>query len=35
MFPNPWVDKAVLTPSGMYSLSKYYAGVHDSIWNLL
>ena len=36
MFPNPWVDKAILTTSDVW-ISKYYnyAGVHDSIWNSL
>ena len=37
MFSNSWVDKAVLTPSDMQTLSKYYkqAGVCDSIWDSL
>ena len=37
MFPNPWVHKAVLTPSDMSALSKYYkyARIHGSISNSL
>ena len=37
MFPNPWVDKADLTPPDMQTLLKHekYSGVHESIWNSL